>query len=236
MRNRSHRTYAGLRESRFGASCRPRALRYSGFVTTRPHKNNELIKRVLGDDYLELNILKFTLVEEHDKETSAVKVETVDTQGNTQLVEGEGCGMVDALFSGLLGRYAIEYQSLETIELANFQVEAKLDTKQRQSGVDAIGKVILDVRNSEGHTFPFSDESRSIATSTARAVLACVEYFVNAERAFIKLHTSLEDAKERNRPDLIGRYTREIAEVVKSTSYAEVIESIKKTSGVFKVS
>ncbi len=210
-------------------------MRYDEFVTTRPHKNIELIKRVLGGDYLQLNILKFTLVEEHDKETSHVAVETVDTGGNTQIVEGEGCGMVDALFSGLLGRYAIEYQSLETIELANFQVQARLDTKQAQSGVDAIGRVILEVRNSEGHLFMFADESRSIATSIARAVLACVEYFVNAERAFIKLHSSLEDAKERNRPDLITRYTSELAEVVKSTSYAEVIENLKKSSGVFKV-
>ena len=210
-------------------------VRYDENVTTRPHKNTELIKRVLGSGYLELNILKFTLVEEQDKETSVVAVETVDTQGNTQLVEGEGCGMVDALFSGLLGRYALEYQSLETIELANFQVQAQLDTKQGHSGVDAVGRVILEVRNSEGHLFSFSDESRSIATSIARAVLACVEYFVNAERAFLKLHASLEDAKERNRPDLISRYTSDLAEVVKSTSYAEVIENIKRSSGVFRV-
>ncbi len=187
---------------------------------------------MLGDDYLELHILRLTLIEEFDTETSVVKVETVDTRGNTQLVEGEGCGLVDALFSGLLGRYAIEYQSLETIELANFLVGAHLDTKHNTSGVDAVGEVTLDVRNSEGEMFSFSDESRSITTSTARAVLAVVEYFVNAERAFVTLYSCLKDAKDRSRPDLVTRYTRELAEVVKSTSYAEVIENIKKTSGV----
>ena len=205
---------------------------YYAAVTRRPQQNSELIRRVLGDEYLELHILRLTLIEEFDTETSVVKVETVDTRGNTQLVEGEGCGLVDALFSGLLGRYAIEYQSLETIELANFAVGAQLDTKHNTSGVDAVGEVTLDVRNSEGEIFSFSDESRSITTSTARAVLAVVEYFVNAERAFVALYSCLKDAKERNRPDLVTRYTRELAEVVKSTSYAEVIENIKRTSGV----
>jgi hypothetical protein len=55
-----------------------------------------------------------------------------------------------------------------------------------------------------------------------------VEYFVNAERAFIMLYKSRQDAKERARDDLVTRYTRELAEVVKSTSYSEVVENIKK--------
>ena len=100
------------------------------------------------------------------------------------------------------------------------------------SGADAIGDVTIEVRNSDGQFFTFSDSSRSIATSTARALLAMVEYFINAERAFITLYKSREDAKERNREDLVARYTRELAEVVKSTSYAEVIESMKKSSGI----
>ena len=191
-----------------------------------------MIRRILGDDYLELHILRLTLIEEFDTATSVVKVETIDTKGATQLVEGEGCGLVDALFSGLLGRYALEYQSLETIELGNFTVGAQLDTKQGNSGVDAVGEVMVEVRNSEGVIFIFSDESRSIATSTARAVLAVVEYFVNAERAFVSLHSYLADARQRSRPDLVTRYTRELADVVKSTSYAEVIENLKKQSGV----
>ncbi len=201
-------------------------------MTKRPQLNSDLIRRVLGNNYLELSILKLTLEETLDTETSKVRVDTVDTQGNQQTVEGEGCGMVDALMSALMGRYAIEYQSLETIELANFHVIARLDTKSRSSGADSVGEVVIEVRNSEGKLFSFADASRSIATSTARAVIAVVEYFVNAERAFIMLYKSLEDARERNREDLVTRYTREIAEVVKSTSYAELLESMKKKAGV----
>jgi hypothetical protein len=201
-------------------------------VTKRPELNRELIHRVLGKDYLELHILRLTLIEEADAATSRVKVETIDGNGRTEVIEGEGVGLVDGLFSALLGRYALEYQSLETIELANFKVNARLDTKNQQSGVDAVGEVTIEVRNSERMMFTFSDASRSITSSTARAVLAMVEYFVNAERAFVMLYKSLQDAGERNRHDLVARYTAELGEVVKSTSYTEVIESIKKKSGI----
>jgi hypothetical protein len=197
-------------------------------VTKRPHENVELIRRVLGNDYLELKMQRFVLEEDGETATSKARIECLDNSGTLQVVEGEGCGMVDAIFTGLLGRYAVEYQSLESIELASFKVLARLDTKQDHSGVDALGLVTVEVRNSEEHLFSFSDESRSIAMSTARSLLAVVEYFVNSERAFITLFKSLKDAQQRNRSDLVTRYTRELAEVVKSTSYAEVLEKMKR--------
>jgi hypothetical protein len=199
-------------------------------VTTRPQTNLEnlnLLKRVLGNNYLELSLKRLVLEEDSDTSCSVV-VETADTNGIHQRVEGRGRGMVDALFRALLERYAQEYQSLKSIELANFRVEGRMDTKQEKSGVDALATVMVEVRNSEGKLFSFSNESRSIASSSAQAVLAIVQYFVNAERAFITLYKSRRDAQERHRDDLVARYTQEMAEVVKSTSYAEVIESIKK--------
>lgn len=201
-------------------------------VTKRPQLNSDLIRRVLGSDYLELSIVKIGLEESLDAESSKVVIDTVDAQGNVQSVEGEGCGLVDALFSAMMGRYAIEYQSLETVELANFSVVARLDTKNRQRGADSVGEVTVEARNSEGALFTFSDSSRSMVTSTARAVVALCEYFVNAERAFITLYKSREDARARSREDLVTRYTGELSEVVKSTSYAEVIENMKRSAGV----
>ena len=139
--------------------------------------------------------------------------------------------MVDALYSGLLGRYAREYQSLKTVQLVSFHVTADIETKKASAGVDAVGKVTLDVKNSEGRHFSFADASRSVTTSTARAVLACVQYFVNAERAFLTLHNARRDAMARGREDLVARYTAEMAEVVERTSYADVIASIRKELG-----
>ena len=56
------------------------------------------------------------------------------------------------------------------------------------------------------------------------------KYF-NAERAFLTLHNARRDALARGREDLVARYTAEMAEVVESTSYAEVIANIRKELG-----
>lgn len=199
-------------------------------MTKRPQSNLELIRRVLGDDYLELELTHLH-VDENDTNEDTVcqaEVETVDTHGREQKVTGKGKGLVDAIFNGLLGRYAIEYQSLKTVELVDFRVDGHMGTKKAKTGGDAMATVTVEVRNSEGKLFTFSDESRSIIGSSARAVLAIAEYFINAERAFITLYKSRKDAQERNRPDLLARYTHEMAEVVKSTSYAQIIENIRK--------
>ncbi|RMH40488.1 MAG: hypothetical protein D6689_13635 [Deltaproteobacteria bacterium] len=197
-------------------------------MTQRPEQNLDIIKRALGADYLEHRILGLVLEEDFETGQSTVRVDLSDPDGNNRYtVEGTGVGLVDALTHALLSRFAPEYRSLETIEFTGFDVQAKFDTKNERSGADAIGVVSLEVRNSEGQVFTFADSSRSIASSAARAVLAAVEYFVNSERAYVSLYRALRDAKERDRPDLVARYTRELAEVVKSTSYTEVIERIK---------
>ncbi|MGE0550974.1 MAG: alpha-isopropylmalate synthase regulatory domain-containing protein [Kofleriaceae bacterium] len=185
----------------------------------------QLIRRVLGSNFLELSLTKIHL-EELDSE-SVVRI-TV-REGETPVeVEGRGVGMVDAIYGGLLDRYAREYQSLKTIQLTGFKVAADIETKKAQAGVDAVGRVTLDVTNSEGRPFSFTDASRSVTSSSARAVLAMVQYFVNAERAFLTLHNARRDALSRGREDLVARYTAEMAEVVQSTSYAEVIANIRK--------
>ena len=190
------------------------------------NSHEELIRRVLGSNYLELGLVKLSIDEDQD-DGASVKV-VVSEGGQNVEVEGKGVGVVDALYSAMLGRYAREYQSLNTIELAGFGVAADIASKKAQAGVDAVGRVTLDVTNSEGRHFSFSDASRSVVRSTARAVIAAVEYFVNAERAFLTLHNARRDALARGREDLVARYTREMAEVVEATSYAEVIANIRK--------
>jgi len=193
-----------------------------------PQEQEPLIRRVLGANFLELKLGRLTIEEIDSK--SHVKVTVVEGEQPFD-VEGKGVGVVDALYDALLARYAREYQSLKTIQLTGFQVAADLGTKKAQAGVDAIAQVTLDVGNSEGRLFSFSDASRSVASSTARAVLAMVQYFVNAERAFLTLYNARRDALARGREDLVARYTAEMAAVVESTSQAEVIANIRKELG-----
>lgn len=204
-----------------------RAKGYSCDVTTPPHE--PLIRRILGTNFLELK-LRGLAIQEHDHMTE-IKVTVLEGEQITE-IEGKGVGVVDALYAALLDRYAREYQSLKSLELVEFKVAADIEaTKKAQAGVDAVGRVTLDMRNSEGKHFSFSDASRSVTISIARATLAMVQYFLNAERAFMTLHNARRDAQERGREDLVSRYTAEMAQVVESTSYAEVIESIRKELG-----
>lgn len=189
------------------------------------NSHDQLIRRVLGTNFLELSLVKL-LVEE---EGTGASVKVIVNEGEQPVeVEGKGVGVVDALYSAMLGRYAREYQSLKTIELAAFSVAADMESKKAQAGADAVGRVTLDVTNSEGRHFTFTDASRSVVSSTARSVIEAVQYFVNAERAFITLYNARRDALARGREDLVARYTREMAEVVEATSYAEVIANIRK--------
>jgi len=186
--------------------------------------HESLIRRVLGTNFLQLSLVKLAVEEDG---AANVKV-TVAEGGQNVEAEGKGVGMVDALYAALLDRYSREYQSLKTISLAGFAVSADMESKKALAGVDAVGRVTLDVKNSEGRHFTFTDASRSVLNSTAKVVIAAVEYFANAERAFVTLHNARRDALARGREDLVSRYTAEMAEVVEATSYAEVIANIRK--------
>ncbi len=188
-----------------------------------------LIRRVLGDNFLELRLQRL-IVDEQQSAGTTVKL-VVAERDTTVDVEGKGVGAVDAMYAGLLARYGREYQSLKTLRLTGFHVSADLETRKAAAGVDAVSKVTLDVNNSEGRQFAFTHASRSMIFSTGTAVLAMVQYFVNAERAFLTLHNARRDALARGREDLVARYTSEMAEVVESTSYAEVIANIRKELG-----
>ncbi len=195
-------------------------------IVSGPDDNSELIRRILGPNYLELRLTR--LQTEEVPELAARIVVEVAENGAAATIEGEGVGPIDALWGVLVGRYAREYQSLKSLELAGFTVSAAIESKRRRAGLDALARVELAVNNSEGKRFTFHDQSRSVTVSAARAVVAIAEYFVNAERAFVTLFHARKDALARARPDLVARYTAELAEVVKSTSYAEVIESLRK--------
>jgi len=191
-----------------------------------PHE--QLIRKVLGSNFLELRLGRLSFDEGDHMTTCKLTVLEGD---QTSQVEGKGVGVVDAIWNGMLDRYAREYQSLKTLQLIGFHVAADMQTKKAQTGVDAVGRVTLEISNSEGRHFTFDDKSRSVTISIARAVIACVQYFLNSERAFLTLHNARRDALARGREDLVSRYTAEMAQVVESTSYAEVIANIRKELG-----
>ena len=189
----------------------------------------KLVRDALGPEYLALRVDTVKFEEDLGDIASRLHAELRnELTGEKTAIDGRGVGLVDAFFQALVGRLAAEYPSLKTIEFSKFQIDGRIETKRQTQGADAMGEVTLVVRNSDRREFVFTDASRSITASAIRTVLQAVEYFVNSERAFIAVYGRLEDARKRNRDDLVQTYTGQLVELVKNTSYSEAIEGIKK--------
>lgn len=188
-----------------------------------------LVRDVLKDDYLGLDIDRIEVVEDVAAGAhSAVKVTLRETgaTARTQVIDGQGSGIVDALYHGLVAHYAPEYPSLGTIKFTGFGVTGRMDTG-RQSGLDAEAEVSLSVANTHEHTFEFAARDRSLVAAALRVVTEAAEYFINSERAYIAVYRAFTDARQRGRQDLVQRYTHQLAQLVDTTSYSEVIERIR---------
>jgi len=197
-------------------------------MTLNLESANELIRGVLGKDYLELKVNKVIIDD--------------DTQGKCKVylyingseLTGDGIGFVDAMFDAIKKHYAKKYESLTTIQLNDFKIvltgKKSNHTVSKTEGTDAFCVAYLTLKNHYGTSFNFQASSCSLATAAARSIAGGSEYFINAERAYVALQRALEDAKGRNRQDLVRRYTLGLSEVVKSTSYTQVLNKIPRES------
>ncbi len=183
-----------------------------------------LIKQVLQTEFLGLKPVRYTLTEvlSEDNCELSVVLETSGASDNIVEFAGRGVGFVDALFAGFIEYYAREYPSLKTLAVQDFEVHGEMNTGNDR-GTDAEVAVCLSVTNSENEKFTFENGARSLVAATCSVVFEMAEYFINSERAYITLFRALKDAKQRNRQDLVDTYQAQLAEVVKSTSYSEVI-------------
>lgn len=190
----------------------------------------ELIRSILKDDYVVPVVETYTITEDVGAGAPCrIAVTLRGAEGAPgATIKGEGVGFIDALCAGLLAHYAREFESLKTVQFTGFNVRAKMDTTRVVTGSDAVGIVALTVRNSEGNLFEFERQGRSLTATALAVVVEAFEHFVNSEKAFITVYRALTDAKARGRADLTSTYTAQLAELVKTTSYTQVIERIRK--------
>ena len=186
-----------------------------------------LCKEVLRDGYVYLTLLRYEMHEDLETGQSGVRCVVKDTTGAEVTIGGSGVGGIDAFYHGLKDHFAREHRSLDTITVNDFRVQAQMDTRQAADGADAQAEVSLEIENSYGKRFRFTDTSRSVVRSAITATLAAVEYFVNSERAIIRLHHGIDHARSAGRADTVAEVTRQMADLVENTSYTEVIQRIR---------
>jgi hypothetical protein len=92
-----------------------------------------LMREVLGEQYLQLEV-ESVLVEENVREqTTSVSCEVISSAGRS-VIAGRGVGLVDALYAGVVARFAKEYPSLQTIRFDSFTIHGHLETKKGFAG------------------------------------------------------------------------------------------------------
>ncbi|MEE2786155.1 MAG: hypothetical protein VX589_02380 [Myxococcota bacterium] len=195
----------------------------------------EIIQEVLKDDYIRLDVVQYTITESVGPAPCevAVQLRRQEVSADPLTISGQGVGFVDALYTGLVDFYAAEYPSLGTIAFIGFEVDANMRSTKHQ-GADAECTVSLVVKNTEEREFRFEESNRSLVAATLKVVVEAAEYFINSERAYVQVYRAMCDARERQRPDLIERYTGWLAQLVTTTSYSEVIERIKSETGAHR--
>jgi len=172
--------------------------------------------------FLPLEVKSLEITEDLENDISRVSY-VIALNGTEVAISGTGEGVVDALFRSMIQQLSKDYPSLEQIRLSEFHVKAKIKNKRKSIGSDAPVKVELVVENASHIKIPFSHEAKSLNNAACKAVIKTVEYFINCEVAIIKLKKCILDAKDRNRSDLLEKYTLIMSEIVKNMSYKNIL-------------
>jgi hypothetical protein len=191
-------------------------------------KVSEIIKNVLKKRYVTLKLTALSIKEIIPERGTEIICGVLF--GKKKLIfKGSGKGPVDALFGSLVDNLSDEYYSLKNLHFAKFSIEADVEKYLRTSRTDAVVEATLEIDNGCDPLL-FRESANSINVVAAKVVLSAVEHFINAERCVIMLYNNIQNAKKRNRGDMVNIYTGQLAEVVKNISYENVISRLKETS------
>ena len=117
--------------------------------------------------------------------------------------------------------------SLNTISIADYQVRLGIaDIGGRNSDADATA--VLKVTNADELEYEFAQQTPSVTYSSALAAINVVNFFINSEMAYVRMHLAIKDAEERRRSDLVEKYRGKMAVLVHATSYSEVVERLER--------
>ena len=185
-------------------------------------KCHKIVCETLGEKYIKLSVEDFTLSESAEKDTTTVvcMLAFSNNWGNLQ-IEGSGVGMVDALFNSMLSVFCKDFFSLSHLQFEDFSMEVKFSSfKVRPT--DARVEIKVALINRQKKRIYFSSQSRSITTAIINTITTTFEYLINAELAFKQLKWDIAEAQERNRTDLVGKYTSDMADLVNVVSYEDI--------------
>jgi hypothetical protein len=198
-----------------------------------PHEEKQesthsLIKNILGGDYIFLQFDNIKIQENLKTEKTYITC-SVAASEDFFLIEAEGDGIVDALFSTLLENFSSTFLSLREIFLEGFSVEAQFNSySKKNTKTDAEVEARLLIKNKAKTEFIFRYVSTSMISAAIHVIKETFEYFLNSERAVEILFLGIEDARRRNRQDLAEIYIGQLSELVKNVCYTSKLVALRE--------
>ncbi|MBL93488.1 MAG: hypothetical protein CMH56_16935 [Myxococcales bacterium] len=205
--------------------------RYGATVNAAPRVREvaEIVNEILGPDQVCLTLIHMALDEDipTQKATVSAVIEIEKEAGTRQVeLEGTGVGLLDAFFDGLVNFFSKEYASLKTLTIVDYQVQFGAEEIHGRN-TDADARAILRVQNADELEYEFAQQTPSVTYSSALAAINVVNFFINSEMAYVRMHMALKDAMERRRSDLVETYRAKMAVLVHATSYSEVVKRLE---------
>jgi hypothetical protein len=183
------------------------------------------MRDVLQEDFLELAMHEYRLQESLSGAPSCHfhGLLTAPGQGQEWPVEAHGVGLVDACFGALIERFREGHPSLGSLRFTSFAVRGLMQDPEQGHTSDAEAEADIGITNAWGQELRFCTRSTSVTGASVEAVVQAIEYFINSERAFLRIQAALEHYRRDNRADLVAKYTAMLADMVRNTSYTHLM-------------
>jgi translation initiation factor 2 beta subunit (eIF-2beta)/eIF-5 len=184
----------------------------------------ELFSKVLGESKISFAPLAINISESLENDFTVVNIlfsEKLSQSTNTQAInEIRAKGFVDGLFIGLYEKYIETYPSLKKIKLLDLMVNPIMKASTTR-GSDAQTSVVLRVKVKDFGISEFQHQSRSMIYSSFISTLQAFQFYINCEICFHKIKLALEDAKTRNRGDIIQSCMLDLSKLTGVNTYAK---------------
>ena len=181
-----------------------------------------LISSYLKDELILLDPLRLKIEEDISGEVCKCTV-YLKENGTKKTLTHTGSGAVESIFDALMLHYCETFQSLKTIRFEEFDVATKFRSWQRKdSGANAKCEVRISLSNACKTPMVFVGRSKSVSGAIAKSVISAYQYYINAEKCFLKIRNLVIEAKSRNRSDIVSKLTYDLTEIVSVTNYDDL--------------
>tara|TARA_B100001057_G_scaffold497581_2_gene602106 strand:- start:379 stop:981 length:603 start_codon:yes stop_codon:yes gene_type:complete len=185
----------------------------------------QLFEKVLQSQAVKLSPLTINVGESWKSDFTSVNLSCELTKSeNVEILNGQeelAKGFVDGIFKICFKIFSDENLSLSNIELCDYRVKPSFKKSETTSGFDAKVGVCVMMKVKDHGIAEFSSVSRSVLYSSYAAILEAFQFYVNCEKTFCKLQLILQDAKERNRGDIVQECLSDLSKLTEVNTYGK---------------